>query len=368
MVLLLVVDDASTGAADTLRASLVTGLGVSMRRAREGRCPLDPAMWRATDWMAVVASPSATGSARWAQPQFLASHDAREEDVGAFVNAIGMMLATVPPHGGSGYRPLEAVHDAVTLVTGDRPPQDEIEETLVASLPESSAHQPVGLMVVVASTRDDESPLPVAEYSVPRWDEWDAGYISYTVIHPSDEAECPMGTAEPGVVRLGDWLGRLSWGDSIGWPCGGEFLESRGPLAAFASCGTPQYLCHSRPILSEADGQPGCRVFAHSYEPSKPCDPLRGWVNPSSGPLLGTDAWGEYRRCEVRRLAGDAAAACHSNYDCPGCSSGFCAAKLPALAEVCAPGEYPTLRFVGGALGGPGAGYLDITCLVESLQ
>ncbi|MEZ4445252.1 MAG: hypothetical protein R3B72_39635 [Polyangiaceae bacterium] len=352
-VVLLVVDDAPEAA--SLRAEMVTVLRQSLARELER---WEAGWWRPVDWSIVVAFPSAEGSARWYGPADdialrLVASDVDDDAIAATFDA----LASVTPPGSatSHYRPLATARDGIDLLRAVRPPADERERALLASLPVLDDED--GVALVIASERDDASEGAVESYALPE----DPPWVQATVIFASDDDSCLAPTPGQG-DRLAAWGGGNWSASRFGYPCGLAKLTVDGVLPHCCDSG-PVILCASQPLARRESGAAACEVVVRSREVDVPCDATRGWSD--ADPLFGEDFAGRYRRCAMASVPDEDLATCTHDPLCPGCASGHCPDERPASIDHCRyRGGHPTLRFVGGAVAGFG-GALEIRCRLE---
>jgi hypothetical protein len=223
----------------------------------------------------------------------------------------------------------------------------------------------------MATSRDDDSPLPVASYDVP-FLEGDTGQLGGRVIFPFDDpAHCSY--ASDAGLRTSAWADRLRSAhliETLGWPCGADHLDDYGLLPLGHTDGEGFGFCLTRPIRVGPTGEAECRITAISRHPTDPCASERGWADPM-GPdgvrrsVTGTGEVGNFRMCEVQQLGGVSLEECRTTVECDGCGSGWCRTELPYLAERhCLPHVASQLRFVGGSLAGSDARF-RLLCELE---
>ncbi len=240
-VLLLAVDDGSDAVAVGLRSALLDALAHydadSLNRL--GICvpQNDPAWWRPVDRRVVVVLPSQSGMARfisplddpalvWAEPNATAAGQA------AWVAAIARALDSVPSPDGP-YRLLEATHDAMALLGGDVAPASPAEAELVEALITSGT----GVPVIVATGRDDQSPLPPEQYAFPFDSARSTAVLVQRVIVPAESAPaerlgCYLLPSDPAPARVASWADQMLAGYLAGWPCNELSLAT----GLFADC------------------------------------------------------------------------------------------------------------------------------------
>jgi len=353
VVVVLTVDPSAE--ADTLRAELGDALEGTFGQLLERAAPaLDPAAWRHVDWSIWVTRPGAVGSDRWLTPISLRTDRPTEAQIADLAATVVERLNALTT-GTAPYRPMRVTHDAVTLLTGERAPEDAREQELLASLGANDDPLQARRLVsaVVVSARDDEGTTQPDGFAI-AWSEERPAVLS--VVVPSAETSCVGGDfpADAGLPRLFAWQD-ASDAVAYGWPCARDDFQ-RGGLSA-ATGGTN--FCPSRPLLAEPEGDVLCRAWVELLPDGIACaDYGRGWIEP--GPEAPATA-----DCEIPQLEGAALEACRRDVDCEGCGDGFCQAEATTWREIhpqehCA-GVPARLRFVGGAF----ASQVRVRCALE---
>jgi len=351
----LIVDDGATEDAAELRDGVATAMeGYEQeRQSRLGGCDArhDPVHWEPIERRAVIVRPSQAGDARlttWLEDPALAwvANDRTPEDDARWAAAVrrGLEPPANPP---GGYHLLEAAWDTAQLLARQRPSEIAREQALV----EVVESNPMEVVFVVATTRDDESPLSATSYD--RAPLAADAYSGWWLLAPSSSPCESYSQPELTSPRLATWAKEGSDMLSVqGWPC--ETLDLF-PFHASGSCRT-----RNRPILLDEDGRAACRVEVVSREIDA-CPAELGWADP-----LGDDGvrhpstepfeagWPRaVRRCEILQLEGEALTACHRTVACEGCGPGWCWSEvwcdLFHLAWTRDDGYFPGMRFVHGA-------------------
>jgi hypothetical protein len=364
----LVLDDAPTPDAANLRQAVVTAFGSEVGRllGTERTCgsPVsDPAGWPVVHSPVVIVHPSAPLEERWTTPTDDPALDFRSngwsDDGTALTDAVARGLSAPLAATGTPYSLLESVRATLDILGGRVAPGNVAEQRLADA-------QPARLIeLVVATTRDDESPLAVTAYSAPQVD---GLQVSTTVVAPGTQPTPGFCESDAASVtgRIGEWLRSSGRPSTLAWPCDAPITDSFA-LFGIVDCGA---LCWGAPIIVDAGGTAECRILAVG-DTSEPCDPARGWIDPagddgSRRSTLETDDLGTvHRLCEIQQLTGDALANCRTSRECPDCGSGWCRTDLTGLgwddSDCPSPGVVPHLRFVGGALAGARAS-VRISC------
>lgn len=361
----LVTDDTNDAPAAELRAKVAWALEHSFRSSlfgERGGCR-DPAAACPVDLRLVLAQPSADPGVRILGAATLpalrwSTTWATEAALDAYLSELRATLEMALASEDAPYRPLEAADDLMRLLLGLRSPEAEIEAALVADL----ASDEPWVELVLASARDDESPLAADAYLWPDEPPWLA-----TLIAPSSiEAEgCENGVSLRG--RLGAWAIQAP-SATLALPCDSQESFDR----LFAPLSGNHFLvpCTERPIALDSDGRADCRVLARSFETAA-CEASRGWMDPEDAdgirrPRFEGDEGGQpIRVCEIVQHEGARLDACRTELSCPECGSGFCRTQSPELTHPPAycgrDGGYPlNLRFTGEAA--LGASELVIRC------
>ncbi len=342
VVVVLTVDPSTEAAA--LRAEVGDALDATFARMLEGTSSaLDPAGWRHVDWSIWVTQPHAEGSDRWLEPISLRTEQPTPAQIAALADTVAERLMS-PTAGASLYRPMRVTHDAVTLLTGARAPEDALEQELLASLGANDGPLQASRLVsaVIVSARDDEGTTDPTELALAFDDERP---VVLTVVVPSKATSCGAGVFpdDADLPRLAAWR-EASYAVAHGWPCGREGFQQGG---LFSAAGGNTF-CASRPLGAEPEGEVLCRAWVEFLPEGLACEDYgRGWTEPGPGAPDTAD-------CEVPQLTGRALEACRQDVACEGCGDGFCQADPVTWREIhpdehCA-GRVPArLRFVGGS-------------------
>lgn len=359
----LVIDDTNDAAAAELRGKVLSALEHSFRSSLFGDwggCR-DPAAACPVDLRLVFALPSGEPDARIVGPATLpalrwSTKWATEAALDAYLAELRATLETALAPDGAPYRPLEAADELMRLLLGLRSPSSEVEAALVADL----ASDEPWIELVLASARDDESPLAPSAYTWPDELPW-----LPTLIAPGEATDaCQHPVAVRG--RLGEWAGRAH-PMTLALPCGDE--GSFDELFTFP-CHRFLARCTEHPIALDSRGRADCRVFARSFETAA-CEAARGWMDPEDPdgirrPRFEEDEEGRpMRACEIAQHEGARLEACRTELSCPDCGSGFCQTEVPELAHLPAAcgrlGGHPlNLRLTGEA--GLGASEILLRC------
>lgn len=359
----LVLDDANDVPAAELRRAVVSALGRSFRATlfgERGACR-DPAAACPIDLRVVLARSSAEPGDRIVGPATRpalrwSSQWATESALDAFLQGLPSMMDEALAPEGPPHRPLEAADDLLRLLGGLRSPRSSAEAALVADY----ARDEPWIDVIVASARDDASPLPPAAY-VPasttlRW--------LATVAGPGSADSEPC--APHGVHgRLGEWAAMASW-TGLALPCDdpASFDE-----ALRLAPGPSRARCTAHPLAKSDDGRVDCRIWTRSPE-DQGCE-ASGWLDPEGEdgirrPRFEHDEEGRrFRICELPQHEGERLEACRTILDCPECGSGYCQTEVSELvadpASCDREGGHPlNLRFTGEAL--LGASEIVVRC------
>ncbi|WP_157906698.1 hypothetical protein [Sorangium cellulosum] len=364
-VIVLVVDDADTAEAAQLRErvaqSVRAGL-LAVIESRWGTCGSpDPAQWHPGELRVVVARPSAPDAAALVTSREIPSlawttQTSREEEVEAVMAGVTEALGQRLAEPGEEYLPLRTARRALELVTGARAPEGEAEVALVRSLPQDRIAR-----LLVASTRDDEGPGPVAD-EVPSQTALSMT-LDTEVAGPFTTRDSTCSAIDEGSGRLAAWS-ELVRAEPIASHCDDQQTWDMLLHPGFADCG---FICQAHPLAVDAGGVVACKVMIDQADLER-CDAARGRHDPDGQPTFVERGGKELRRCEVVQLAGADLERCRHSLDCPGCPSGFCATEVPELVSQwrCMPSEHPwPLRFIGGAIEGR-RGWINITCSTEA--
>lgn len=377
-VLVLVVDDRPSGA--QVREDVAAALPTSLEWIRselEGAnlAGLDPAAWSPSDYVAIVVSPSAEGSARFIGPSDAPAlaqlhEDAPEGVEVELASTIAEHLVANAPEEPGRFRPLQAVSDLAWLLAGNRAPVDEREAALLSDA--RGRGLPTVIHFAIAAATDDEGTVPIEALALPPFDL--EATVAMTVA-ASLVGEDPAGCyTDPPTSRIGAWMAQQDARASR--PCAARDLADEGPFALYFAQRRYGSYCTPHPILDAPDGSARCRMAAFVYGDEADCDADRGFRDP-----IGTDGersrktaldphGREARLCEVRQLEGAALEACQTTAECDGCGSGFCrwnagdGSPAPWVdgIEHCPIGSEPArFRFVGGSVAGVDARF-QITC------
>lgn len=349
----LVLEDTDDVVAAALRGQTISALERSFRSLfRDERGCRDPAAACPIDLRLVLVRPSAAEGMRIVGPGSAPSLRWKtswptEAGLDAYLSHLRSLLeATLPPKGAL-YRPLEAADDAMRLLLGLRAPRSESEAALVAEV----AVGGLWLDLVLASSRDDESPLPPEAYVWPN----DRLWLSTLIAPGSTEVDtCQLPGSARG--RLGVWA-ELVRPTMLGLPCADQ--ESFDGLFN-DSCNRFLARCTEHPIAIDQQGRADCHVLVRVFD-TESCKASRGWLDPEGedGMRRPRFEWGEEGRpmrvCEIGQHEGDRLEACRTKLSCPECGSGYCRTEVEELTQpltACGSrGGHPLdLRFTGEAL------------------
>ena len=379
-VVVLVVDDGADESARQLRAAVLDGVRSLDDRYSRDCCggPDDPAHWDPVDRRAVVVRPSAIGDQRLAGPHTHPGLVWREQrrtapEEEAWIEAVGAALNEFEAPEGAAYPLLQAMTEAVQLVARARAPATAAERELLETLPAEG----VGVFVVVATTRDDQSPREPAEYlldgrmEAARFPEPEPVYVyADGVIVPTAEQNaggtCRVRDSWTTTPRLAEWIEADGAGgrDPASWPCDHE--EALFPRLYV----DPAPRCLEHAVSVDRNGRADCRIVVQTSS-ANPCPAELGWLDPQDATgtrrgLLQSTPFVDraVRVCEISQLDGSALESCRTSEDCATCSPGWCLTTIwnAAAAGRCPAGWHPGgFRFAGGAAEGQ-AGELTITC------
>jgi hypothetical protein len=302
---LLVVDDAPTEAARSMRALLAADLHGFFDYVEGCGTSSDPASYRPIDQRLIVVGSSGTLEPRFRDEEGLHAFgvDASPELLLAYEEAgeaaiLGMETTEVLPFTGVA----ELAH-YVNLIEGTVAPRSPGEEEIVRLLPETLMWP----WAALARTRPDLSPEhpPVTSAS------W-----SLRLLHWPEDGSCPP------------------------FPRGEVDIPSLEPLQAQrtspacfeeATVFTPSYLagkytCACLPWAPPADaaGRVSCRVYGE-FPADADCGAVPGWtfLDSTTSKLSGDDTR-PVHLCELRQAEGVALDACIHDFACEGCEPSFC--------------------------------------------
>jgi len=304
---LLVVDDAPTQAARTLRQRLAEDLRGYFDDLDAADCGIeaDPAVYRPIDWRLIVVGASGTLEPRFRESEGLYAKgaDASPDLLSAFEEAGGQAIVAteaseVLPFVGQ----YELVH-YLNLVQGSAEPRNDAEAELVSVL--SPEAWPAA---AVAGTRlDVSSDVPPLISSVrPLWDvimlDWG-----------EDGYSCPEHDRSD-LVPAFDPLGVI-WSP-------GCWEDARVFESFFVADCVPA--CMNRLPKPDEAGRVACRVFGEFPE-DVDCEDSAGWVflEHTVTDYEGAEPW-PVNLCELRQAEGAALDACVNDFGCEDCVSSFC--------------------------------------------
>jgi hypothetical protein len=333
-VLLLVVDDSAVGDSVMLRETIVNHaiadtIAYVSRPAAYAR---DEYAWVSIDLRVFVLHPSAPPADALSDSIALVTPHASRADLAVVAASVAQEIERHVALPGQPYPLLAQMSHAYELLTRRRPPANDREARIAASLPLSTGAS--GIEVNLLSARDDESPLRPTDYASVRF--------------PS---ALEIGTCGGALPRLESY----ATSEHILEEIDKSFCSTRNdsPLGdVLVPVGFLDYTCFdpSRPVVRDALGRADCRItFDAASAPE--CDPRRGWADLPSG--LGG--------CEILQATGETLERCRASFACEGCASAFC--LTDSHGGACAA---PQFHFTGGAAPtGVGAAHATITCNLE---
>lgn len=138
---LLVVDDADTPEAATVRQRIRDDLAETLTRYRTAGVVYDPAEWSTIDMSVVIAFPSAPPATRVVAPLRYAEHLPTEQTQTAFMEAVSAAMEDLPIDRGA-FLPIETFESLLSLLTLSRSPTNDAERALVDALPTPTTRYP----------------------------------------------------------------------------------------------------------------------------------------------------------------------------------------------------------------------------------
>lgn len=302
---LIVVDDTPDQEGRDLRAS-VAGAFVdnydSSRVNAEESCtpPADPARPSLVRRFAIVVGASASGDAgvhSFAEDAELSwiADERTDADASRWSAAVAAAIEGSEATQPGMHEPLAVAAHWVRLLAREVEPRTEPERAVLAALPARVDVEPF-----LASTREDQSPLPAADY---RFDSTEScGGGGACVAEPQGYAQDPRHFFDAGYFR----------------DCGARCSDDK-------------------PVKDDA-GAVECRVLVAALHVQE-CDESLGWRETS----LQSDAleqWAkgvtsDFRICEVAQLEGAALSSCQNELSCADCTPGFCITSVPELVSDC---------------------------------
>jgi hypothetical protein len=355
-VALLVVDDADTPEAASVRQWIRDDLDETLTRYSRPGVVYNPAEWRPVDMSVVIAFPSAPPATRVVGPLRYVEHLPTEQTQATFMEAVAAAMDDLPIDRGA-FLPIETFESVLALLSWLRSPTNDAERAVVDALPEPD----YGVSAVLATSRDDEGSGVVAVSAV------DSSIVEGpdpgTYVHVNRDALVPAGPAD---------TPRCAWGLSLGTGRLGEWIDLNHVPAAAVGAGcelddgrynlidngvTDWSVRCVRPPAVDADGSAECRVTVETDDAR--CDESHAWI-PSN--VLPTDP--AHVVCEVRQHAGADLETCRTVYDAS-LPSGWCwseVARYEVADRQCSGARKAEqrLRFTGSARVGPGL--LSIEC------
>ncbi len=351
VIFVLVVAEAPDPEAASLRGHLVRALDRRLRSIfRDRGACRDPAAACPIDLRTIVVRPSAPPASRilgpptrpelkWTTPW------ATEAGLDAYISGLDSILEAAGD--GGPFRPLEAADDLVRLLARLRPPRTTTEAALVS---EVTGDDP-WIELILASPRDDESPLAPAAY-LP-----EAGELGWLATVIAARALDAKPCASDGLHgRLGEWA-RMTASARLALPCDDQVSFDE---ALRLDPGNARAHCTAEALPKRDDGRLDCRIW-HRLPDDQGCEPTRGWLDPEGDDGLRRPKFEQnedgrrFRICEMSQHEGDRLEACRTNLECPACGSGYCQTQVPELVAdpaSCERGDaHPLdLRFTGEVL------------------
>ncbi|HVY30139.1 MAG TPA: hypothetical protein VHB79_26460 [Polyangiaceae bacterium] len=305
-VALIVVDDSPDQEGRDLRASVAGAFVESYDSSRVNAVesctpPADPARPSLVRRFAIVVGASGVGEAgvhSFADDDELSwiADERSDADASRWSNAVAAAIEGTETTQPDVYQPLALAEHWVRLLARETEPRTERERAVLEALPARVDVEPF-----LASTREDQSPLPAADYRLDSSESCSGG--GACVAEPQSYAQDPRHFFDAGFFQ--DCSAR----------CGG---------------GQP---------LKDDTGAVECRVLLAALHVQE-CDESLGWQETS----LRSDAleqWAEgaatdFRICEVAQLEGAALRSCQNELSCADCTPGFCSTSVPELVSDCA--------------------------------
>jgi hypothetical protein len=306
----LVVDDAPTEAARSMRVLVAEGLRGFFDKELGGcgAWNADPAAYRPIDQRLIVVGASGTLEPRFRDEEGLhaVGVDASPELLAAYEEAarqaiLEMETSEVLPFVGVA----ELAH-FVNLIEGNATPRSSVEEELLGSRPEGAVGYVWQAWAALSRTRPDESPAHPAAMDKDR--AW-----SLNLLYWPEDGTCPPlpgGQAQVPTLEAMD----ARWTSPA---CFEEANVLTMPTLA-AKC-TPWCLPWM-PALDD-EGRATCRVYGEFWNGAD-CEEMPGWTFLES--TLGALDGHEVNLCELRQSEGDALEACVNDFGCDGCEPSFC--------------------------------------------
>jgi hypothetical protein len=357
---LFVVDDAPDAAGVALRERFLSAFVAKQTDLSQSWCARDPEAWRPLDRRAVIALPSASGTARFHGPDTVPelALQTRQPTSAALQTWSQTIAATVEAHiAGEGAQNavLSTLTDGIALLSGERSPSSTAEADLVAS---ASITEPlVALVLVVVTGHEDQSEAEPVDYALSNL-AGDAVVAVEQLVLPAADPTVPCDGVRATTARYDAWLAASNLSSPGTWSVGDDcpLVVAGDAVECF-----PSARCIDGTPLSLADGRAACRLYAQTSQASCPAE--LGWFEPESpvaSDWSGTDAG---RICEVRQLEAMALEACQT-LECSGCTAGFCFTEVSEFAVSCTDPADSLLRLVGGA-GRDADGPMRLVCDAE---
>lgn len=366
---LLVLDDAATPAARTLREQIAAAVRLpdgGPLAPNESVCAgdaADPAHPDPIDLNVMVVHPSQRVES-WTTPAALPGLAWRGErdDPAAYANWIDTirseLVRETSADEAANYSPIEAIHSALSLLSGERGPATSEESSAVEALGTLGTARPTYVRIFAAASRDDTSPLAVSSYPIVGYQRLEAkpgfGFELRTLL-PATPSDPTLTLGEPNIATFPRWHEFTSTLDN-----GFDHFPSNTPDGLFAShwlSGKQAAPCWSAEPVREHDGSVHCRVHVVTDD-APTCDASRGWLDPlvadatneNRAPKYETNPDGTKRRtCEIQQLTGDPLAQCLEHPNSAPMSAGWCYPEpSDACRQRCPSGRVPiSFRFTG---------------------
>lgn len=301
----LVIDDAPTEAARSLREHLVADLRGFFDEADGCAVSADPASYRPIDHRLIIVGASGTLEPRFRDEEGLHAFgvDASPGLLVAFEQAaeaaiLSMETAQVLPFVGVA----ELAHYA-NLVEGAELPRSPAEEELVGLFPGRGTYA----LAALASTRPDLSPEHLPVSSVKHL--W-----ALSLLHWPEDGSCPaLAHGEEDIPSLQRLAPRFS---------SPRCFEE----ATIFTVLNGKHTCSCLPWAppADAEGQVPCRVYGE-FPADTDCEQMAGWtfLESTQSGYHGEDPW-PVNLCELRQAEGAALDACVHDFACEGCEPSFC--------------------------------------------
>jgi hypothetical protein len=345
-VVILVVDDAPTPEAKSIRATAIAALRRTLELFRSSYAGFqygDPAAWIPADMRVVIVHPSASSSERIKGPSddprlFLVSDNASIAQVDAVADAAGQAIDAYVAARDAAYPLLHTAASTVDLVLHARPPVDAHEASLLGSLGDSR-----WVALAIATSRDDGSDGTIDVVTDKR--------VATSILSPLVEqpGSCFGGLAPS--TRLAAWASSMRLANVLDALCP-DPMRGVAAWGLFPS-GTDEGYSWCIPLrpATRPEGGAACTIDVTMADDG-PCAAHTGMLDPLDGnahrrPRALVEAGVPQRVCELIEFSGAQAEACRTTRDCNGCAAGWCLSSGWDSVPWCA--DRPILRFVHGA-------------------